>query len=90
MPVVKPSQRLKLNKRSPGIPTRVAEPTGRAGAKNSNGPKGGSSKSSVPANRNSNTNKTGKVTKRTGKNNPNQIVRTSKSSRLNYAKLRGK
>lgn len=50
-----------------------------------------SSKSSVPANRNSNTNKKGKVSKKTGVNNPNQIVCSSKrSSRLNYAKLRGK
>lgn len=99
MAILTPSQRTKSNKVSPNIPTRNSNPTGKAGSKNSNGPKGGSGKSSVPANRDSNTNKTGKVTVRTGKNNPDQIVKRAKSNnrgaaakshRINYSKLRFK
>lgn len=92
-----PTQRTKMtNTRNTGIPTRIAEPTPKAGPKNSIGPKGGSSKSGVPVNRDSNTNKSGKITVRTSKNNTAQIVKKSgsprpkktRSNRIIYARLR--
>jgi hypothetical protein len=43
----------KGTKTAPTIPTRMAAPTGKAGSKNSTGPKGGSSKSKVSVPNNS-------------------------------------
>lgn len=71
----------------------VAAPTFKAGAKNSNGPKGGSSKSSVPANRTYlKTNNKGapakvsKVTKADLDTTPKTPF--NRSSRLNYRQLK--
>lgn len=78
-----PSERKIMSKKSPSIPTRNANATANAGK-----PTSKSSKSGVPANRNSNTNKSGKVSRKTPKNNPHQIVKSSRSERVNYAQLR--
>lgn len=88
MAIKNPAQRQKAIGKTPGIPTRVANPTGTAGSKNSNGAKGGSSKGSVPANRDSNTTRTSKVSRSTPKNNPHQMMKSSKSERIDYAKLK--
>lgn len=75
---------------SPGTPRTL-----NAGTKNSNGPKGGSSKSSVPANRTylktNNKGKPAKVRKVT-KKKLNTVPTTpfNRSSRVNYRQLRGK
>jgi hypothetical protein len=51
MAIQNPSQRKTANKKGPAIPTRAANPTPKTGPKNSNGPKGGSSKTSLRFNR---------------------------------------
>lgn len=72
-----------------------APPTVKAGPKNSNGPKGGSSKSSVPANRTylktNNKGQPSKVSKVTkAKLDTTNKTPFNRSSRVNYRQLRSK